>query len=182
MPACLCRISRLRTRPEGFAVALWTASPALPCNLSFIAALRPHPSLRRHLPQRGRRGVLRGKLLFSRKGGATPPKPSPLGKVPKADEVGSASVKIKKHEPKRKPPIQTKQHGSDRAEGFQRAIGKPFGAPAGASPLHERRTALRTPNERNNNTEKTLICFGRWQSNVLLARLHHLARRSSLRR
>lgn len=28
-------------------------------------------------------------------------------------------------------------------------------------PLHERRTALRTPNERNNNTEKTLICFGR---------------------
>ncbi|MFR4292753.1 MAG: hypothetical protein ACLT74_06585, partial [Christensenellales bacterium] len=52
----------------------------------------------------------------------TPPKPSPLGKVPKADEVGSASVKIKKHEPKRKPPIQTKQHGSDRAEGFQRAI------------------------------------------------------------
>lgn len=40
----------------------------------------------------------------------------------------------------------------------------------------------RTSNERNNNTEKTLICFGRWQSNVLLARLHHLARRSSLRR
>ena len=31
-------ISRLRARPEGFAVALWTASHALPCYLIFIVA------------------------------------------------------------------------------------------------------------------------------------------------
>ena len=34
-----CReISPLRRRPEGFAVALWTASPTLPCFLIFIVA------------------------------------------------------------------------------------------------------------------------------------------------
>ena len=87
---------------------------------------------------------------------------------------------------KRKPPIPINKHGSapkvSKGRSQTSFVFMPFGAPAGASPLHERRTALRTPNERNNNTEKTLICFGRWQSNVLLARLHHLARRSSLRR
>ena len=37
-PRVNAEISPLRRRPEGFAVALWTASPTLPCFLIFIVA------------------------------------------------------------------------------------------------------------------------------------------------
>ena len=73
---------------------------------------RPHPSLRRHLPQRRRQGRgSRGAALLDNHGADVPPKPSPLGKVPKADEVGSAAEKIK--------------HGSVHCEGVKGATAKP---------------------------------------------------------
>ena len=74
---------------------------------------RPHPSLRRHLPQRGRQGRgSRGAALLDNHGADVPPKPSPpLGKVPKADEVGSAAEKIKP--------------GSVHCEGVKGATAKP---------------------------------------------------------
>ena len=73
---------------------------------------RPHPSLRRHLPQRRRQGRgSRGAALLDNHGADVPPKPSPLGKVPKADEVGSAAEKIKP--------------GSVHCEGVRGATAKP---------------------------------------------------------
>ena len=73
---------------------------------------RPHPSLRRHLPQRRRQGRgSRGAALLDNHGADVPPKPSPLGKVPKADEVGSAAEKIKP--------------GSVHCEGVKGATAKP---------------------------------------------------------
>ena len=76
----VARISRLRTRQGGFPIALLTPSGAHSPTLGALEQNRPHPSLLQHLPKRGRQG------------GVRVTKPSPLGKVPKADEVVPPSV------------------------------------------------------------------------------------------